>query len=558
MATSDVLAPTEPQQDSAAFHAVLVVEGVRTTDNREFAPNSLTWRTLPLPLMWQQELSDGHKGAVVVGKITRIERMDNGEIEGWGTFDLGSENGKEARRLVAEQIIRGISIDAELMEIDKEMLLAEGDKAVLRVIEGRIGAATLVSFPAFPQAVIALADAEIPPADSNGRAEARQHPDGEEICRQECGDDPECFRRCMEKKNQMSMAPERFAVSDKSWDSSSSRFTDEQYRRATAGCRGTDAPVKSDCFLPHHEPEGPINRRGIHAAAARFNQVQAPSAAKSRARRHLAAHYRNDLSEPIPDILTVMALVAHAEKPGPPSDWFDPPSLKGPTPLTVARNGRVYGHAALFDSCHLGYKECMKPPRSRTNYAHFLIGEVFASGCDCEDGIPTGPITLGTSHADLYATPSAARSHYDNTGLAVADVNVGEDEFGIWVAGALRPGVTDSQIRALRGSALSGDWRHIGGGLELVGLLAVNVPGFGIPRVAAGLEAGVQTSLVAAGIGEDEVTPIDGEDDDSADLADKIKALKAEKLGEGNGDDATEHPVDDGSVDDEPEPDGSE
>src|SRR5205085_943051 len=51
----------------------------------------------------------------------------------------------------------------------------------------------------------------------------------------------------------------------------------------------------------------------------------------------------------------------------------------------------------------------------------------------------------------------------------------------------------------LRASAPSGDWRRIGGNLELVGLLAVNVPGFPVPRpqvlTAAG---GQQLALVAA------------------------------------------------------------
>lgn len=469
--------------DSNAFHAILVVEGVRTTDRREFKQGSLSWRALPIPLLMQLQTSEGHKGSVVVGKITRIERREVGdgtnEIHGWGVLDVGSEHGREARRQIAEQFLRGISVDAELMEIDKELMMAgdSDEDPVLLVEEGRLMGATCVPFPAFPQAVIALGeDVEFPESTADGRGEVVS-------------------------------AEFSKSISDTPWDGSAARFDDEQWKAATAGCRDENDSTKSACFLPHHEPDGTLNRRGVLAAASRFNQVTAPAAAKARAKAHLLSHYKNDLKETPPDILNAQALVAHAEVAGPPSDWFDDPELKSLTPLTVARNGRIYGHLAGWNTCHIGYKDCMRPPKSRTGYSHFKVGQVFASGCDCEDGIATGVITLGTTHADVYAESGTARRHYDNTGMAVADVSVGEDAYGIWVAGALRPGVTESQIRTLRGSALSGDWRYIGGSMELIGILAVNTPGFPIPRTTAAIDSGIQVSLVAAGIDIDSTPP---------------------------------------------------
>ena len=62
----------------------------------------------------------------------------------------------------------------------------------------------------------------------------------------------------------------------------------------------------------------------------------------------------------------------------------------------------------------------------------------------------------------------------------------GEDEYGIWVAGAVRPDATEEQIRKLRASSISGDWRNIGGQLELVAALCVNQPGFPLAVVAHG------------------------------------------------------------------------
>ena len=57
---------------------------------------------------------------------------------------------------------------------------------------------------------------------------------------------------------------------------------------------------------------------------------------------------------------------------------------------------------------------------------------------------------------------------------------------------ALRPGLSDEQVRTLRASPLSGDWRYIDGQLELVGALAVNLPGF-LKAHAAELKAEIST-----------------------------------------------------------------
>lgn len=186
----------------------------------------------------------------------------------------------------------------------------------------------------------------------------------------------------------------------------------------------------------------------------------------------------------------------------PPAGWFADPALAGPTALTVDDDGRVFGHLATWGTCHLGYTgQCMTPPRSQTDYSLFRLAAVrTAEG----DDVAVGHITLGTGHANTDPSAgdisaAAAMAHYDNTGTVVADIAAGEDEHGIWVAGAIRPGVTDEQIRTLRGAALSGDWRGHGRASELVAALCVNVPGFPIPRTRAQVASGVVVALVAAG-----------------------------------------------------------
>jgi uncharacterized Zn ribbon protein len=178
----------------------------------------------------------------------------------------------------------------------------------------------------------------------------------------------------------------------------------------------------------------------------------------------------------------------------PPKEWFDNPKLKKPTALTVTDEGQVYGHIAAWHVDHIGMSYGTRPPRSKSSYAYFHTGAVRA-----EDGtdVPVGQLTLAGGHASLEASASEAVRHYDDTASAVADVHAGEDAYGIWVSGALRPGTTPEQIRALRASAPSGDWRPIKGALELVAICQVNVPGFPIAR--ARVASGQVMALVAAG-----------------------------------------------------------
>lgn len=195
------------------------------------------------------------------------------------------------------------------------------------------------------------------------------------------------------------------------------------------------------------------------------------------------------------DVLTAAALMVVDT---PPADWFQDPQLSLPTPITIDAAGRVYGHAALWGTCHIGQAgACVTPPRE-DSHPYYMTGEVLTS-----DGqsVSVGQITVGTGHAPITASRQAAAEHYDNTGAAVADVAVGNDAHGIWVAGAIRPDASPSQVAALRSAGqVSGDWRRVGGKLRLVGLLAVNVPGFPVPKTRTRMNDGQQFALVAAGL----------------------------------------------------------
>lgn len=181
------------------------------------------------------------------------------------------------------------------------------------------------------------------------------------------------------------------------------------------------------------------------------------------------------------------------------SDFTCPAELaEEPQRLTITDDGRTYGYLAVWGTCHIGIDGvCTEPPDSASNYAYMCTGKVQTD----EGLVAVGQLTMGTGHADLYASHRAAVEHYDNTGAAVADVAFGQNAVGIWFAGRIRPTATPEQVFAMRASgSVSGDWRPIGTGLELVAALVVNVPGFPIPAPAVAASAAGPLALVAAGV----------------------------------------------------------
>lgn len=204
--------------------------------------------------------------------------------------------------------------------------------------------------------------------------------------------------------------------------------------------------------------------------------------------------------EIIPEDGEEAVIVASAGPLLPPKAWFEKPTLDGPTTLQVTDDGRVFGHIAEWDTPHTANPN-LKPPHSRTNYRYFNRKPVRTQ--EGED-VRTGQLTLTGGHALLSLDADQATRHYDDTRSAVADVVVGEDEFGIWCAGAMRPDVSPEQIRAFRAAEPSGDWRWRDGNHELFACCMVNHGGFPVmPRalVASG-ENGEETvlALVAAGM----------------------------------------------------------
>jgi 2'-5' RNA ligase len=503
---------------TAPWRGPLAIEGQVTGDGREFAPDALTWAELPVPLRWNKE--DSHGGdpktvAVNVGRIDKIWR-DGSLIMGEGVLDLSDEDGRKVHGKILGKFLRGVSIDADsIADADVEfvwpedvnagtgdggeddlfeMLFAQPEKMIFH--GGRIRAATLVDIPAFAEAYIAL-------LDEAGAVVAGGQPVGAaallELAAQEMG----------------AVGTHDTATSDTAWDAGANEkridgpLTVDKARAAYAwydesAVEGGEMPKSAAKFL-HHEisadgTAGPANLAACSASIGALHGARGGTGIPEADRRgvydHVAKHLRDAGQEPEP-FRSLTSVTASADVFRPPAAWFADPKLSLPTPITVTDDGRIYGHAAQWGSCHIGQDDvCVQPPHEDA-HPYYRTGEVA-----CADGtrVAVGQITVGTGHAPLHYGASPAAEHYDNTGAAVADVAVGNDQHGIWVAGSIRPGADPLRVYELQAAGqVSGDWRRIGGQLRLVGLLAVNVPGFPVPKMRARVASGEPQALLAAG-----------------------------------------------------------
>jgi hypothetical protein len=503
--------------------------GKPTGDKRQFAAGALTNRDLPVALKWQRQDGQGHGGSSVIGTVDGITYDENGAPWGFGLlFEPDpaqlprlAEDAREARLLWASGAV-GPSVDLDDMEFhvigDESQYAANGERPPIEVTRGRISAVTLVQIPAFAEAGGPAVLTEMEPDEYAARVQANRGAMTAAVRSSGWADLP-------------------VADADTAWDAASAA------RRVKAWA-GDDMAKYGRAFLWAGDGAGQnvtaykfpiadviggdlkIVPKAVSAAAAVLNGGRGgtvvPSADQARMRSVLSSIRKRidpdsdndddrsagddtdkDYASLVQEAMVAAASMNETTDHAPlPATWFEDPKLGGPTPLTVSPDGRVFGHLATWGTCHTGIPNaCTTAPKSRTGYAYFHTGAV-----DTDKGeMAVGRISMGGGHADVRSGFRAAVEHYDATSTQAAVVRAGEDAYGIWVAGAALPG---TDLAALKRSPLSGDWRRIGANLELVHALAVNSPGFPIPRARAGMVAGAQQALVAAGTLEpDDSTP---------------------------------------------------
>ncbi len=504
--------PEEGQEAVDDFHSLLVVEGVWTGDGRYIDEDALTWRNLPLPLMGLDKTTEAHLEARLIGNLVRIERVGR-EIHGYGTF-VKSDNEEVLRlqQLIKDGSLKGVSVDLDAMEYEIVMP-TEADMSdhedeqpgmgyedmKMRVTAARIMGATVVPFPAFEEAFIeSLASLTASLAVTDGASGfITSFAKYDHIDFSPPAGAREEAQRGLDWRDEFNRGGTAVGIARGRDIANGTNLSPDTIVRMTSYFARHEVDKQGEGFSPG-EDGFPSNGRiawalwGGDPGRAWSEKVKRQMDAADG--KTTTDNSDDDLTDD-EDNLTASAFASNTPK-TPPKGWFDDPRVNGPTPMTVTEEGRIYGHVALWNTCHIGFTDqCVTPPKSVANYQYYLTGEVV-----CDDGsrVPVGNITMDTGHAPLNANGTAALAHYDNTGLVVADVRTGEDDFGIWMAGALRPGLDPSKVRGLMASDVSGDWRRIGGNLELVGVLAVNVPGFPKPRLQVHEMSVIVASLIAS------------------------------------------------------------
>lgn len=510
------------------WSGTLAPVGVSNDDMRQvkFAENALSTRGLPLALMWQPSEENGHDGSVVVGTIDQFAQDGTTNTTGAGEWFDDPDAPEDMRKNVEQamfQVDKGVLGASVRLEPDMDIVpvyagtedpfdpdnhtraeLLEGDiELEMLVTRAVVMNASLVPRPAFKGTLGAITT-------------ERVDEDEPELV----DDDPEMALVA----SVIGSTDLPVASTDREWSGSSA--TD---RMASAGAdtmrRGHlyrdpdgDPQAQSSYKLPFADViDGTLTivPRGVAAVAGGrgVNAADIPSDEKAAIRRKVCTLYRKIRSKDdewgecpfessgrsSAELATIVASLGTERRAGAPTRaYFADPQLNGPTRITYADDGRVFGHLALHNSCHARWSNvCVTPPDSSVDFRHFHRHVV-----ETDDGIVwTGRLTAGGHHADEGLSMTAAMNVYDDK-TVVAHVVAGSDEHGIWIAGVMEPDLDETTTGIVERRKISGDWRETPDGLELIEVLALqegpkhlSEPGF---PVVTHVSNGRQTALIAA------------------------------------------------------------
>lgn len=521
---------------------LLAPVGVPTGDGRRFAAGSITHRELPLALKWQRSDEPGHDTSV---SVASIDAIDVGEGEVWGegewfddidpaTMPRLAQDVAEAMHLYNKGVL-GPSVDAgaaTAMEVDAatgepltdEQWIAAAESGEMPDMEllfshYEIAAATLVPIPAYAETATEAANGDTEPAD-----------------------EPDAVVAAVTGSTDLPVA-----ARETSWDGDAAagrvfdQFTDGDT---------VDVDAVSRAFL-WRDPDADPQLRGSYKLGfadwidGELRIVPAGVAATAGGRGVDAADVGGDADAIKTRICSLYGVVRSefddwpecpfadepAEPDGPAAEvaaarfalvasaplidagLFDDPGLTEVTPFTYdPATGRVFGHLATFDTCHVGYKSmCVAPPESVTDYALFHRYPLdTTAGLVPAGRITTGHGTTGTGcqhagcaglddHACTETDFAGAVAHHDRM-RTLAHVRVGVDETNnaIWFAGLAAPNLTVDDVAVMSRREVSGDWRDHAGSLELGEILALASANPGFPLPHAAIRDGRQVALVAA------------------------------------------------------------
>lgn len=482
----------------------IAFEDVQTGDGRIYIGGALYWDPMPNGWPHRADIEDDgwHAGAVLIGAATTMERRPDGSIGAEGWMDDETEWGAIVSRMHDQGAPLGVSIDMDdvaVQFVDTEVQeLGDGDDELAGVMFSAGGLTASAIFtpdralhslvvPGLRGVLAAAGLTNVLAAAGDG------DPDDGVVLFEDAMDSMlmRCTRARIRGMTEVQIpafaraaivyGPAGSVPVDDTADTPTDEEADDGAAAATIGRIVEPPPVaaSSDCGCGGTCGGNDCGGQGLAAAAAATTvPVQPP-------RRFLAPLDFGD-----GDVTQV-------------EDPTTGRTLRG-VPMHYLGDGEVLGHIGMWGQCHTGSPagQCVQTPRSASGYTWFRHGHLLL---DDGDLVPVGNLTLGGGHADITLSYRAALNHYDDVATQAAQLVAGEDRYGVWVHGSLHPQVGDNEIamRSLRAASPSGDWRWIGGALELIIAHCVNGPGLPVPRPAAQVAAGgVVTALVAAGARE--------------------------------------------------------
>jgi 2'-5' RNA ligase len=478
-----------------AFFPCLAVEGMETADGRYIEPGALELRTPPLSVFAQTVNTGqgGHSGAEISGNLTEAWKIPGSEFvsrqtgeplpegtfvwQGRGEVDTNTTGGK----LFWRKYLRGNSVDlSEVDAYDDVTFEDEAEHHRVVVTKGFINATTLCAIPAFP--------------DAYGEIEGEEGGYSAAMAARELE---------MEAKYPKTLEGLQAFLRDRGIQPVVASFSIPELGDACSPCLASG----SEGELGDWFGQRPAGMSVEEWRASQGFGTLPPALAKNAAKKKAATKGKTDdnadaATEPGDDeddgkpafLKKKIAKGRTASAAAlPPIEYFTDPGFTEPTPLTVDGD-RIYGHIATWGTCHIGIsKRCTPPPRSKSDYAYFNVGAKRVQDGDSVRTVGVGHLTMNTGHASLNASLAETLAHYDNTGTCAATVTAGEDRHGIWINGLVEPELSERDRERLAAAPPSGDWRPKEGALELCAVLAVNVPGYPVPRAR----------VASAGVGEE-------------------------------------------------------
>ncbi len=485
---------------------VACIEGIPDGGDppRVFEPGSLTFAPLPWSLKWQREEEHGHDGSVVVGRVDAAWR-DGALIRWTGVLDNGSEDGREAQRLVGQQFVRGVSIKADdCRDTDIEKIYAPlMDPTEIPEIDGE--PMPMDEMPAGAPPVAGSAEDGEGTEDFHlpGQHNQADHGYGK-------------YGKGRASQRQKDAASRRIKARKAAGQFLQRPDASAQNALTADGEIGLDL---GGLIEPEIEMEiyhqGRIRSLTIVAEPAYveatislgespFTPIDAPTESPL---ADLEAMAQADDAAAVQEIAPMTAAGYTITLPQvPPEEWFAEPSETELAALTagavnITADGRVYGLLAPASVDHRAFRpegRSVIAPRG-IDYSEWQNKACIVAGADgMAYKINAGTVTFDCGHASPVdprrRDPNWAAQHYDNSCSVAMRARVGENRFGTWFAGSLVRGLTASSLERIMGCALSGDWQ--GGKLKA----ALLVPCEGFPQAVRASTREKMGVLVASSV----------------------------------------------------------